>query len=215
MKRREFIQEIERRIGRRKFVWYGVLGGNAHRLTPIAQFAEAFSIVAPGAVPGAVCIERLSGERVDTVGYQIRPDQSEIHREFYRRLYTSLSEPAVAMTHEASRFFSSVYFLRREYVQHLGLFYENQGVFDHKPWVESELRTVGVNVVPWRYLSTHDHRALRSALEEAVRDGPIVVRTNRSGGGDGLTPVRQLEDMPPGLPDGSTDGFLAASQVLR
>jgi hypothetical protein len=215
VKRREYIREIERQIGSRKLVWFGILGGNAHPLTPIAQFSEAYSVIAPGEVPGAVCIERLSGERVDTVGYQLQPDQSEIHGEFYRRLYSSLSEPAVAVTHEASRFFASAYFLRQEYVRHLGLFNEWQVVFDHKPWVESELRKIGVSVVPWRYLSTHDHQVLRSALEEAVREGPIVIRTNRSGGGDGLTLVRQLEDIPPGLPDRSPDGFLAVAPFFE
>ena len=215
MKRREFVEEVERRIGRRKFVWFGILGANARALTPIAQFAEAFSIIAPGDVPGAVCIERLSGERVDTVGYQLRPDQSEVHREFYRRLYASLSEPAVVVTHEASRFFSSVHFLRQQYVQHLGLFYERQVVFDHKPWVESELRKIGVNVVPWRYLSTHDRVALWSAMEEALREGPIVIRANRSGGGDGLSIVRQMEDLPSGLPDRTADGFLAVAPFFE
>ena len=214
MKRKEFVQEIERRIGRRKFVWCGILGGNARPLTAVAQFAEAFSIIAPGEVPGAVCLERLTGERVDTVGFKLQPKESPAHGEFYRRLYASLSEPAVVVTHEASQFFSSLYFLRHEFVQHLGLFYERQVTFDHKPWVESELRKSGVRVLPWRYVSTYDDRALRSALEDAVRDGPVVVRANRSGGGDGLTLVRQPEDVPPEWQD-RADGFMAVARFLE
>jgi len=215
--RGEFIQEIARRIGRRKLVWFGVVGGNVRPLTQLPQLSEVYSIVAPAGISGDrdVCLERLTGERVHTVEYKLRPAESAIERDFHRRLCASLSEPAVTVTHQASPFFFSAYFLRQEFVQHLGLFHERQTVFDHKPWVESELRKVGVTVLPWRYLSTYERPALVGALEDALRDGAIVLRANRSDGGEGLTLVRQPGEIPSELQDTTADGFMAMAPFFE
>lgn len=217
MTRNIFIQEIERRIGDRKLVWWGQAGGNARPLTRLRQFARAFSIIGPADLPAGqeVCLEHLTGQRVHTLDFQFHPDQSEAARGLYRELCVALGEPSVAMTHEVSKVFASAYFSSGEHVQHLGLFHERQSVFDHKPWVESELRKAGLRVVPWRYLSTYDGPALDSVLKAELRNGPVVLRANRSGGGKGLTLVRQPEDIPSTANDAATDGFMAVAPLLE
>jgi hypothetical protein len=156
----------------------------------------------------------MTGERIHTVGHQLRPDQLEVDREFVRRLHTTLSEPAVVVTHEASRFFAPLYFLRREFIEHLGLFIERQVTFDHKPWVECGLRNAGLRVLPWRYLATFDPGAVIGALAEALRTGPVVVRRNRSDGGRGLTLLRHTDEIPGAVQDADSDGFIAMAPFL-
>ncbi|HEY6103679.1 MAG TPA: ATP-grasp domain-containing protein, partial [bacterium] len=215
-KRRAYIEEIARRIGRRKLVWFGHNGSNARPLTSLPQFSRAFSVMSPAGLGDhrEVCIEHLTGERVRTGGHELHPETSEVDRQFHQQVFDSLGEPTVTVTHQASRFFASVYFLRREFVQHLGLFHERQVVFDHKPWVETELREIGIRVVPWRYLATHDAN-LRPALERALQGGPLVLRANRSISGRGLTMVRHPDEIAQVGEGTNPDGFIAVAPFLE
>ena len=216
MTRNAYIEEISKRIGKRSLIWFGQAGANALPLAHIPQFWGAYSVAAPAGFPDGheVCLEQLTGERVRPEGRELRPDHSDVHREFARRLYASLSEPAVTVAHQASRFFASVYFLRREYVEHLGLFHERQEVFNHKPWVESGLQGIGIRTLPWQYFATYERPTLMSALEHSLRTGPVVLRANRSVSGRGLTLVRRPEEIPPEFLDASADGFVAMAPFL-
>ncbi|HEY6219672.1 MAG TPA: ATP-grasp domain-containing protein [Gemmatimonadaceae bacterium] len=75
--------------------------------------------------------------------------------------------------------------------------------------MESQLAAAGVPCLPWRYYADEDLVLLR----EAAETGPLVLRSNRSDGGAGLSLIHdpsQLRDSWPA----HRDGFLAAAPFL-
>jgi hypothetical protein len=74
----------------------------------------------------------------------------------------------------------------------LGLYHEQQACFDHKPWVESELRRFGIPTIPWIYVSALN---VPKVSEFLGRGAPFVVRWPRSRGGAGIWIVRGHDDL--------------------
>lgn len=91
------------------------------------------------------------------------------------------------------------------------MFHERQATFEHKPWVESELRNAGIPVIPWRYFADEDRRRLQ---EELLSNRILVLRANRSDGGAGLGAIEWGHEIPSRL-SGNSDGFLAAAPLLE
>jgi hypothetical protein len=91
------------------------------------------------------------------------------------------------------------------------MFHERQATFEHKPWVESELRNLGVPIIPWRYFADEDRLRLQ---EELLSNRVLVLRANRSDGGAGLGAVETEDEIPRRL-SGNADGFLAAAPLLE
>jgi hypothetical protein len=205
------IQEIQAALGNRGLLWFGVRGADAAPLAALPQFRGAFSIIAPLGTGFAhdECLETLSGERVDLDTYDIDADRSAHLETLRRSLYDALRDPTGLVVYRPSRFLSSVYFPRMEQTLNLGMFHERQAPFEHKPWVETELRAIGVPTLPWRYYPDHDRGALRAAVEK----GPLVIRASRSDGGAGIVLVDTPEDIEQIAPR-HDDSFLAACPYL-
>jgi hypothetical protein len=104
---------------------------------------------------------------------------------------------------------STIQFTSPGLVRLLGLFHERQAPFEHKPWVESELRGLGIPVIPWTYYSAEEPERI---LEALIRK-PLVVRLSRSFGGSGLTLIDSSQELAPIL-KGSADGFVAAAPFI-
>jgi hypothetical protein len=211
--RNRYLEQIQQRIGRRKLVWFGTRGDDARPLLAIPQFAEVFSIIAPlGAlsISNEVSLETLKARRVDLDSYRLDDDESDEAGCLRRLLYESLGEPAVVVPYRPLSFFSSIYYPRIDLVEYLGLFQERQAPFEHKPWVESELKKLGIEVLPWRYFADND--LLR--LNEVAEAGPLVLRSNRSDGGAGLALVTGRQELESRWPT-HKDGFLAAAPLLE
>ena len=107
------------------------------------------------------------------------------------------------------RFLSSISFTDSGMVRYFGLFHERQAPFEHKPWVESELKAQGIPVIPWTYYANEDAQR----LVDTVRTQPMVIRLNRSSGGTGLQLVRSSTELAAGI-QADVDGFLGASPFL-
>jgi hypothetical protein len=211
--RNRYIEQIQRRLGKRKLVWFGTRGDDARPLLAIPQFAEVFSIIAPLgslSIANEVSLETLKGRRVDLDNYRLDDDVSDEAKCLKRLLYDSLGEPTVVVPYRPLSFFSSIYYPRIEFVEYLGLFHERQAPFEHKPWVESELRKFDIEVLPWRYFADNDLRRL-SEIADAC---PIVLRANRSDGGAGLALIRGRQELEDCWPN-HNDGFLAAAPLLE
>ncbi len=213
MTRKDLIRKLHAQLGNKKLVWFGTRGEDAQALLDLPQFSEVFSLIAPfGSVSMNVdaCLEQLTGKRVDLDTYNLDEDKSPEARELRRRLFLSLGEPAVVVPYRPLAFLSSVQYPRAEYVEYLGLFHERQAPFEHKPWVESELKRQGLRVVPWRYYTDDD----RLRVEEQVDAlGPVVIRSNRSDGGAGLSVARTRDEVASAWRP-QADGFLAAAPLL-
>ena len=212
MNRQRYIEDIEKRLGKRKLVWFGTRGTDSQALLQLRQFREIFSIISPLnslSAPKEVCLETMKGRRVDLDQYSIDYDTSPEAKELLRGLYDSLEEPAFVTMYRPGAFFTSIYYPHSEFVEYLGQFHERQAPFEHKPWVESELRKRGVRVVPCKYFGDEDRRR----LEEIVEQGPLVLRSSRSDGGAGLALVRDSSEIAARWPAHS-DNFLGASPYL-
>ena len=213
MNRVERVKEIERRLGKRKLVWFGTRGVDAEPLTALRQFSESFCLTAPldsMLADAGTCLESLKKRRVDTDCYSLEGDPSMEARHLERHLGASLDETSAVVVYWPSGFFSSIYFPRRGTIEYLGLLREQQAAFEHKPWVETELRKVGVKVTPWEYWRCGDQKR----LAEALRHAPLVLRRNRSEGGEGFVLVREPNDIPEGWPP-AQDGFFGAAPLLE
>jgi hypothetical protein len=212
MDRRERIRAIERAIGRRKLVWFGTRGQDAAPLLSIGQFSECFSLIAPlgSLAVHEVCLETISGRRVDLDNYTPDLDESREAGELHQLIYEAVGEPSVAVVYRPTAFFASVCFPRSSTLEYLGLFHERQAAFEHKPWVETMLRKAGVPVLPWEYYGDDD----RVRLVERFGRGPQVVRTTRSDGGAGLRIVRDPAELEANWP-AHHDRFVAATDFLE
>ena len=74
---------------------------------------------------------------------------------------------------------------------------DHQSAFEHKPWVESAVRRLGVPGIGWRYVA--DEEQLTSL--HLVDDGPVVLRRSRSSGGTGVFRVDDPNDVARLWPD--------------
>lgn len=212
--RKAYITRIENELGSRKLIWVGTRGHDAASLMELPQFAEAYGIIAPlGAVSLDVdlALEEISGQRVDLDTYKFDDDRSEPAHEFRRRLLDSLTEPAVVVAYRPLALLSTLCYPRAEFVTYLGMFHERQATFEHKPWVENELRRCGIPTIPWRYFAEEDRQRLE---DEVAATGIVVVRSNRSDGGAGLRTISTPDEVGIQM-SSSRDGFIAASPLLE
>jgi hypothetical protein len=190
--RQRRIEQIMDKINTRKLVWFGTRGTDAQALFEIPQFSEIFSIIAPlkSSTISESCLETQKETRVDLEVYSIDNDLTTEALEFRKKMASTLKFPSVVITYRPGKFFSSIYYPRNATVEYLGLFHEKQAPFEHKPWVESELRKLGVQVIPWRYFGTYEDP---DSID--ITKGPVVLRKNRSDGGAGLTLVDNQESL--------------------
>jgi hypothetical protein len=211
--RAEYIRRIEDALGMRKLYWFGPRGADGRALLALDQFDGSFSLMAPleaVSVGADVSLETLTGVRVDHNTYSLETDASDSVRELRSRLLSALSQPSAVLPYRPNRFLSNICFPRAATVQHLGQFYEHQSQFEHKPWVESELKRIGVSVLPWTYFADEDKPRLREFFHS---EGAIVLRASRSDGGarvELITDGDELERLVP-LHD---DGFLSACRFF-
>lgn len=212
MNRGKRIAEIRRRLGGRKIVWFGTRGTDAQPFLEFPEFSMIVSQIAPldaVSIADEVCLETMKNIRVDLNRYSIDADRSAEAKEMHRRLIKALRDPSVLVAYRPCAFLASAYYPRAETCEYLGLFHERQSAFEHKPWVETELRKEGVRVIPWKYFDDED----QLGLEESLEAGPIVLRANRTDGGAGLTLVSDEGRLAVDRPT-HYDGFLAAAPLL-
>lgn len=212
--RAKAIADIERAIGRRRLVWFGTRCIDALPLLSIPQFAGAYGLIAPLDVPsfvpdGPVCLEQLTGQRVDLNAYGIDDDRSPEALRLLRTLVDALEPGTVVTTYRPTAFLASAYYPRlADDVEYLGLFHAVQAAFEHKPWVETELSHT-VRAIPWSYYADID----LGVLDETMGGQPCVIRANYSDGGIGLRLV-PADKMPRDFVPEHTGGFIGAARYL-
>jgi len=212
--RQQLIRSLQDRLGARKLVWVGTRGHDGACLMDLPQFSESYAIIAPlGSVSLAVdlALEEISAQRVDLDVYRIEDDRSQAAQEFRRQLLDSLTEPAVVVAYRPSALLSALCYPRSDFVSYMGMFHERQATFEHKPWVENELRRNGIPIIPWRYFAEEDRQRLE---EKVAAGGTLVVRANRSDGGAGLRIISNPEEIGEQISD-ARDGFIAATPLLE
>ena len=154
-----------------------------------------FSVLAPSrprANVRTLSLEQLTGRRVDLDVHDIDNELgTSATVELRRAVLRALSRRSVVFTYRPSTFLSAICFARQDTCTYAGLFKDHQAAFEHKPWVESSLRALGIPTIPWTYVADEDQL---DALDYLV-DGPVVLRTSRSSGGAGLTKLDSGADL--------------------
>jgi len=187
--RRAILDFISRRLGGRELIWGGLRSDDIEAISDLEQLAGSFSIVGGhdrgGAVP-SVDFEDLSGVRPDLDAWDIEDhlDTPAAH-EFREAILTRLAGHTALLPYRPSRFLSSLLFARKDRCLDLGLFSAHQAMFDHKPWVETNVAALGIPQVPWAYIADEEQLTARRMLSE----GAIMLRVSRSSGGAGLVRV--------------------------
>lgn len=194
MTRAQRITDISSRIGDRRMIWFGIRGEDAAAFLPIPQFRTSFSINASltaAKLDDSLSLEELTGRRVDLDAYDIDFDARPVVREFRGRVLARLSSPSVVVTYRPSHFLSALTFACQRTSEPLGMFKERQTSFEHKPWVESTLASLGIRTIPWEYVPT-EHR---SYIGRLLQDGPVILRPTRTSGGVGIELARSIEEV--------------------
>ena len=129
--------------------------------------------------------------------------------EFRRSLLHALSRPSAVITYRPSLMLSAVCFARQDTAEYLGMAKDHQSAFEHKPWVESAVRRLGVPGIGWRYVA--DEEQLTSL--HLVDDGPVVLRRSRSSGGTGVFRVDDPNDVARLWPD-ENEAFVSVAPYI-
>jgi len=190
----ELVRRIDRALGRRSLVWFGIRGEDATPFLAIPQFSACLSIIAPprtGALSDVMALEEVSGRRVDLDLYDIDFDDGDHVVEIRRRLLGALHRDSAVVSYRPSHFLSAAYFASHETCTYLGMFKDRQMAFEHKPWVETSLARIGVRTLPWRYVADEHRGVIRHDIEK----GPCILRPSRTSGGEGITLVSRPEDL--------------------
>lgn len=206
------LKRLDQALGERCLVWFGIRGSDAGSLLQLPQFRDAFSIT--DALPAAkmrtsLSLEELTGRRVDLDAYDIDNDEGPHVQRLRVQLLTLLRHPVAVATYRPSHFLSAIGFASYPAAEMLGLVKDRQTAFEHKPWVETELQRVGMRTVEWSYVAVEHRHVIR----ERLRNGPLVLRPNRTSGGAGvllLDSEEQLDDLP--TDDG--DHFVGVSDYM-
>lgn len=212
--RKAYITRIENELGSRKLIWIGTRGHDAWPLLEIRQLTEVYSVAAKlGSLSVDVdySLEDYSGTRPDLDTYDFDRDRSGPADDLRRAILAAVTGPTAIVAYRPFALLAALAYPRRDLVRQLAMFHERQVTFEHKPWVESELRKAGVRVVPWDYRSTEDLRRSQTALSD---QSELVFRFNRSDGGAGLRALRHPSDLEAGVRQ-VDDGFFAIAPMLE
>lgn len=186
MDRHNYVESITRALGDQPIIWFGTRGCDALPLLDLPNLHAVYSLISsPAGWPGleTACLEDLTGLRVDLDSYSIDNDTSPAISMLRDRLSTLLDNRCLLVPYRPYAFLTSVIFPQR-HLTYAGLFHERQSSFEHKPWVESELRRRGIKGLDWTYFLVRPQSL--PLLRERLHAGPVVLRLNRSNGGNGL-----------------------------
>lgn len=211
--RQQMISFISRELGLRDLIWGGLRSDDIELISDLPQVAGSYAIVGGHERGGAVSgldFEDLSGVRVDLDTWDIEDHLDTVAAGAFRdELLARLARPTALLPYRPSRFLSSIHLARRDRCQLLGLFGDHQMLFEHKPWVETQVELLGIPQLRWRYVADEERRN----VERMIARGPVMLRVSRSSGGAGLVRVDDPECLEENWPR-RPDGFASVTSYL-
>lgn len=219
--RRRALAAISRSLGRRELIWGGLRADDVEAISDLEQLAGSFSIIGGyqrgGAVPSLVDYEDLTGVRHDLDAWDIEDHSDDPATHHFREaMLRCFTVPTALLPYRPSSFLSSIVLARRDLCLDLGLFAAHQALFEHKPWVETQLARLKIPQLRWRYYADEE----KSIVRRLLRQGPVMLRVSRSSGGVGLVRVEDpdlLEERWPHRPEAlvSVAPFLDGAMPLN
>lgn len=211
--RQETLDYISKKLGRRDLIWAGLRSDDVEAISDLKQTAGSFSIVGGhdrgGAVPG-FDFEDLTGVREDLDSWDIDDhlDTPAAH-EFREAILRRLEGPTALLPYRPSQFLSAIIFARRDRCLDLGLFGGHQAMFEHKPWVETQVAGLGLPHVEWCYVADEEQWKVQRMLS----DGPVMLRAPRTSGGAGLVLLEDADLLQESWPH-RREAFVSVSPYL-
>lgn len=200
-------------LGDRELIWSGLRGDDAESLSDLPQFTGSFSIIAAyqtRPLKASVAYEDLSGSRPDLETWDIDDHlDAPASRHFRWSLMRAMAARSALLPYRPSDFQSSVVFARQAHCLYLGLFGAHQNAFEHKPWVESSVRALGVPSIQWTYIADEE----QIDAERLLADGPVMLRRSRTSGGEGLVKVSTSGELEAHWPRGK-ESFVSVSHFI-
>jgi len=211
LNRLKTINAIENIIGNRSLGYFGTRGDDAFPLLCIRQFDSVFSQIAPlkSISVEDLCLETLSGIRVDLDAFDIDKSTMPEIDTIKSKLLAFFDKSSVFFPYSPTAVLASAYFPRHDRVKYCGLFHKAQKCFEHKAWVETELKNIGIKVIPWAYYPDNQ----LSQIKYAASHEPIVLRTNSTSGGTGVRLITSPDEIEGKWPK-HNDGFLSMAPYL-
>lgn len=189
MERSKLLREVSHHLGTRSLVWAGIRGDDIESVSDLPQLNAAYSIINPynrRTSIQALAYEDVSGVRVDLETWDIDDHlQAEATATFRQSMLSALARPSALLPYRPSRFLSAIWFARQDRCLNLGLFGGHQSAFEHKPWVETAVASLGLPHIPWIYVADEEQLQTRSLFDR----GPLVLRRSRTSGGEGIVRV--------------------------
>jgi ATP-grasp domain len=211
--RRQRIGQIASALGNRKLIWFGTRGEDGWALHDLPQFAGAFSIIdriESSTLEVSESLEHLTGRRVDLDVWEVDNHLHDGATKQLRALMSSeMSRDHCVLTYRPSHFLSALTFAHESTSTYFGPFSAHQRAFEYKPWVETNVRAIGIPTLDWVYIADPKSRALVPLLER----GPIVLRPASGSGGSGMKLVDSLECLRAVWP--LTDHYYASISAFR
>lgn len=214
VERGPLLADVERRLGDRRLVWAGIRGDDIEPLADLSQLYASFSLAGNFSSRGgvqSVAYEDLTGIRVDPEIWDIDNYPHEpATKEFRHGLLRALSSDGALLPYRPSEFLSAVHFARLDDdCLNLGLFGAQQSAFEHKPWVESAVRKLGLPRIPWTYVADEEQLKAR----DVSRHGSVVLRRSRTSGGQGFVHVESPDDLASAWPT-VDEAFVSVSPFI-
>jgi len=200
MDREELRRAVSERLDGRQLVYFGTRGDDAEGVGDLRELSAVFSVVGSSRRAGvqSLSLEEITGRRVDLDAHDIDDDpRSPAVIQLRRAMLRTLSHESVVFTYRPSTFLSAICFARDDRCTYAGMFKDHQAAFEHKPWVESSVRRLGIDAIPWAYLADEDQLQSSRYLDS----GAVMLRRSRSSGGAGLTRVETAADLAAAWPE--------------
>jgi hypothetical protein len=211
MTRAALIDAVRDALGDRQVLWFGTRGLDAQPFVSLEQLTAVYSLTCPLDIEGIdeACLEQRTGVRVDLDLYDIDLDPSPALREMRRELLGLLNQPSVVIGYRPSRYLSAIQFACHTTAASAVMFNDHQAMFEHKPWVESDLRDLDVPIIPWQYIADEQH----AEVFLRVHEGPVMLRPSRGSGGVGMQRVSTETDLDAHWPS-QVEAFVSVAPYL-
>jgi hypothetical protein len=170
----EALEFVAQKVGDRNLVWVDDLGTETAALLGLKQLSHCYT---PLSAPPSERIETLSVEAVTRrrFGGKAPPMTGALGVATARWVKSALGKPAVFISWMPSALLE-ILMTNTNQVEYVTTSLKTYRTVEDKAYVEAGLRAhPDVNMIPWRQVA--DTTSRRAVLAEALRDGPLVLRS--------------------------------------
>ena len=186
---------LRRLLRKRGLCWFGSRASDAEPLAYLGELTGVYCLIAPAAIQiTQECLEDYKGVRVDLDSYDTDEDHSTQAMLFKRAFMSGPKRRCVLISYRPAAFVDAVRYTKGQDVFYASNHYLCQRAFEHKPWVEKEVRRLGVKTIEWHYARTMELLYSLNRHMEKESWGKAVVRTTFSSGGRGLFLINEKPD---------------------